>query len=301
MLELHQLARNDVISAAVALEAGINADALARLVRAGELHPLVRGWYTVRAPKDDEDEHWLRACAAYRRLNGTSMISHQTALIGHTLPLYKAGLSEVHLTKRTGGTTRQVPSVKVHRAVKGLIGTGDRVPPAVATVQGGLAGVPLTALVAADAALRMKTITPDELDAAVGLLAGYSGIGPVRAILRDADARHESPGETILAHRLKSLGYRLAPQFRIETDRGVFFTDLRILGERVVVEFDGKVKYTDRDINFAEKQREDAIRRKGWWLARFVWAELDNLALLRTRVDQAITSSRALEVRTSRG
>lgn len=62
MLELVQLARNDIISAATALKAGVNADGLARLVTSRDLHPLVRDWYSIREPKDAEDEPWLRLC-----------------------------------------------------------------------------------------------------------------------------------------------------------------------------------------------------------------------------------------------
>jgi hypothetical protein len=282
MLELVQLARNDIISAATAHKAGVNADGLARLVASRDLHPLVRGWYSIREPKDAEDEHWLRACAAFQRLNRTAAISHQSALIGYGLPHYQVELSAVHRTKRVGGTTRMVPRVKVHRTVKGLAPVGDRVSAAAAMVQSGLAGAPLTALVAADAALRLQRTTRTEIDDAVRLFAGYAGIGPVRAILRRADGRHESPGETILAHRLAGLGYELDPQFQVETNRGVLYTDLRIVGTRVVVEFDGKVKYSDREANVAEKQREDAIRRKRWWFARFVWSELDNVTLIKS-------------------
>jgi hypothetical protein len=292
MLELVQLARDDVLSAATAREAGFNADGLAKLVRSGDLHPLVRGWYSVRAPNDDKDEHWLRAIAAFRRVNETAMISHQSALIGHGLPLYLAVPSEVHLTKRSGGTTRVVPQVKFHRAVKGLVQPGDRVPSAAAIVQAGLTEGPLTALVAADAALRLQRATRAEIEAAVALFARYAGIGPVRAILQHADGRHESPGETVVAHRLKGLGWETEPQFPVQTDRGPFFADLRIVGQRVLVEFDGKVKYTDREVNYAEKQREDAIRRKSWRFARFGWADLDDLPLLEARVRQAIADSR---------
>lgn len=292
MIELVQLARNDVLSAATAREAGVGPDGLARLVRSGDLHPLIRGWYSVRAPKDETDAHWLRASAAFRRLNGTALISHQSALIGHGLPLYRAGLEVVHLTKRQAGTTRMAPQVKLHRAVKGLGLSGDRVPCAVAVVQAGLDAGPLAALVAADAALRLERASLDEIVAALELFARYEGIGPVRAILPRADGRHESPGESVAAHRLRALGWETEPQYRVETDRGVFFADLRILGQRVLVEFDGKVKYTDREVNYAEKQREDAIRRKNWRVVRLVWSELDDLALIKARVGQAIADSR---------
>jgi hypothetical protein len=85
----------------------------------------------------------------------------------------------------------------------------DRVPTAIGVVQAGLEGVPLSALVAADAALRRRVVAADELSAACDVLAGWRGIGPVRAILREADARIESPGESILGHRLRGLGHVL--------------------------------------------------------------------------------------------
>lgn len=292
MLELLQLARNDVISAAAARKAGFGPEALDRLVRSGELHRLVRGYYSVREPRDDEDRHWLRASAAFHRANQTAMISHQSALIGHALPLYQADLTTVHLTKKRGGTTRLVPQVMMHRAVKGLAGGSDRVSPGAAIVQAGLIATPLSSLVAADAAVRKQRATRQEIEAAAELFGRYTGVGPVRAILREIDGRHESPGETIAAHRLGALGWDTEPQFRIETDRGVFFADLRVVGHRVLVEFDGKVKYTDRQVNFAEKQREDAIRRKDWRLVRFTWSELDDVGLMSQRVAQAIADSR---------
>ncbi|GAA6525237.1 hypothetical protein [Intrasporangium sp. DVR] len=292
MIELLQLARNDVLSAATARKAGVNAGGLARLVAAGTLHPLVRGWYSVRAPQDEKDAHWLRACAAFWRLNSTAMISHQSALIGYGLPCYQADLATVHLTKARGGTTRMVPQVKLHRAVKGLKPASDRSPCGAAIVQAGLTCGPLTALVAADAALGLKRVTQEEIDAAVALFARYAGIGPVRAVLRHVDGAHQSPGETIIAHRLRGLGWETEPQFRIETDRGDYFADLRVVGHRVLVEFDGKLKYTDPAVNYAEKQREDAIRRKHWRVVRFGWSELDDLTLIRGRVNQAIADSR---------
>jgi very-short-patch-repair endonuclease len=178
----------------------------------------------------------------------------------------------------------------VHRAVPGLA-VADRVPPAVAIVQAGLTGQPLTALVAADAALHEAKIDRADLDAALALLARGRGISPVRACLRHADARVESPGETILGHRLRQLGWEVEPQFEVVTDDGSRFADFRITGTRVLLEFDGRVKYRGErgvDALFSEKRREDSMRRKGWFFERFVWAELDDLVLIERRVRDTV-------------
>lgn len=296
LASLVQVARNDVFSAAHAREIGVSADILESLVRSGAIHRLIRGWYSIRPPRDEADAHWLRAAAAYRRYEGRALISHQSALVGMQLPVHGVSLDAVHLTHRRGGTSRAVPGVAVHAAVPRLVaamaGSVDRVPAAVAVVQSGVVGSPLTALVAADAALHRRLLTAADLEAASDVLAHHRGIGPVRAILREADARIESVGESILGHRLRGLGYEIVSQLPVETDVGVRYCDFRIVGTRVVVEFDGRVKYTDRRDLFEEKRREDAIRRRGWTMVRVVWSELDQLAVLRQRIDQAIRDAR---------
>ncbi|GAA2742163.1 hypothetical protein GCM10009868_11060 [Terrabacter aerolatus] len=185
--------------------------------------------------------------------------------------------------------------MKIHHALTGLSllrsTSDDRVPTAVGIVQSGLEGVPLSALVAADAALRRGLITRAELTTAVELLGGCRGIGPVRAILEEADHRIESPGESIIGHRLRALGYALEPQFAVETGLGVRFADFRIKGTRVLVEFDGAEKYSTKGAAFAEKRREDGLRRKGWFFARYVWADLDDVPLIRARAHQAVVDS----------
>jgi hypothetical protein len=44
---------------------------------------------------------------------------------------------------------------------------------------------------------------------------------------------------------------------------------------------------------FDEKQREDALRRAGSVVVRFVWSELDDVELIRRRVEDAIAASRS--------
>ena len=82
-----------------------------------------------------------------------------------------------------------------------------------------------------------------------------------------ATPRIESPGESVIGHRLRALGYRLEPQFEVATDVGDRYADFRIEGTRVLVEFDGAEKDADKRAAFGEKRREDAMRRKGWLFA----------------------------------
>lgn len=296
-MDVEQLARGDVVSAAWLSAAGHSDAAIASAVRAGRLVPLLRGWYSVRPARDARDLHWLRATAAWRRFGGRALLSHQSLLVAQNLPDYALDLGVVHLTRKGPGTTRNGRGLKVHRPLPDLPaavadGLPDRVPTAVGIVQAGLEGLPLSALVAADAALHRGLATVEQLDAACHLMANCRGIGPVRAILREADRRIESPGESIIGHRLRALGYTLDPQFEVETDLGPRFADFRIRGTRVLVEFDGAQKYGGKDAAFEEKRREDAMRRRGFFFARYVWAERDDVRLIGARAAQAIADSR---------
>jgi very-short-patch-repair endonuclease len=70
----------------------------------------------------------------------------------------------------------------------------------------------------------------------------------------------------------------------------LFRADFRVVGTRVLVEFDGAVKYADgrRATLFEEKRREDALRREGWVVVRLVWADLDDPERVRRLVLDAV-------------
>lgn len=290
-----EFANREVFSAAQARQAGYTSDALARLVTTGEAHPLIRGWYATRPPHDQTDWNRLATRAAFLRMGRRAMASHTSALVWHSLPIVYASLARVHLTRTGPGSSRSRPPVKLHAALPGLA-PSDRVPVAHAVIQSGLEYQPLTALAAADAALHAGRMSLDDLAAALHLFAGCTGIGPVRAILAEADARIESPGESILGHRVRSLGWDLEPQFEVPTDLGTKAADFRVKGTRLLLEFDGAIKYQGDDGSdavFQEKRREDAIRRRRWLVERFVWSELDDAALIDARIRAAVRDDAA--------
>ena len=75
------------------------------------------------------------------------------------------------------------------------------------------------------------------------LFRGHTGIGPVRAALPWVDGRHESPGETRTAHLLRLLGLRARAAGGARRRGALYRPDFRVRGTRVLVEFDGAVKY----------------------------------------------------------
>ena len=66
-----------------------------------------------------------------------------------------------------------------------------------------------------------------------------------------------------------------------------------LVGDRVVVEFDGMVKYEGLDGRralAAEKEREDLLRALGFVVIRVVWADLERPDLVTARVRAALRS-----------
>lgn len=311
-MRLDLLGADGVFCSADAAAHGLDGHALSRLVRSGVCLRLTRGWYAVApvTPPSPESLHGLTATALGRANASRAAVSHHSALVLHGLPTYAVDLATVHLTSLPLSSGGRVPNAAtrrsglvIHRPVPGLVvpTATDRVgasvtttvPLAVAVVQTGLVHGPEAALVAADAAIARGLVNRDKLAGAVERLAGHHGMATVRAALGHADGRHESPGESRTAYVLRCLGFELEPQVEILAEGRRFRADFRVTGTRVLVEFDGAVKYVDRAALFEEKQREDALRRAGWIVVRVVWADLAEPGRLRRRLSNALAQAAA--------
>ncbi|KQU67538.1 type IV toxin-antitoxin system AbiEi family antitoxin domain-containing protein [Phycicoccus sp. Root101] len=325
-MELHDLAKDGIVSAAEAAQIGIGPSDLRRLRRLGSVTRLIRGWYAVHPPNADRPpwegvdhfdterrRHSLLTLALIRSFDGRAVASHQSALVLHDVPLWKSDLSTAHLCRVRDDHSRHRPSALLHPAFGGdpvLCPRGYlTVPVAQAVVQVGLVPsrpghcpFPFETLVAADAALRRGLVTAEELAAAVRAHGRHPGITAVRQLLKHADGRHESVGETRLAHTLRVLGYRFTPQVWVQAEGRRWRADFELDDEPVVIEFDGMAKYSGDLVNptadqlraalATEKWREDRLRDAGREVTRFVWAEADDLRLVRSRVDAAILRAR---------
>lgn len=112
-----------------------------------------------------------------------------------------------------------------------------------------------------------------------------------------ASPHSESVGESRSRALMDELGFA-APglQQTISTDRSTYRVDFCWNDDGVIGEFDGRVKYVDdavlngrdpREVLFEEKQREDALRRAGWIVVRWTWADLENPARFAALLQQA--------------
>lgn len=126
------------------------------------------------------------------------------------------------------------------------------------------------AIMAADAALRERIVTVDEVERLLATCSRWPGIRQAREVLRLADARAESPLESLVRLALHDDGFPPPkPQAWIGPDRVDFYWPQY----RLVVEADGRVKYTAEEL-WGEKRREQRIRARGNRVERITWSEV---------------------------
>ncbi|HEY5516290.1 MAG TPA: hypothetical protein VIK12_08795 [Pengzhenrongella sp.] len=146
---------------------------------------------------------------------------------------------------------------------------------------------PLDALVIADSALRLG-VDPGVIADRLGTMAGHRGIAGARVVLDHADARAESPWETFVRYVLVSHGLpRPDLQIPVHTRLGWFWADLGWPEWKLLIEFDGFVKYSGNDparTVYEEKRRQDAIEEEGLSVLRVTAADLRRPATFLDRV-----------------
>lgn len=293
------LADEDVFSYARAIAVGASPEGLRQAHRRGDITRLHQGWYTPGRPRDRVDRHRLRTVALLQEYEGRAVASHVSALVWEGLPLEGVDLGVVHLMWRDSGVPfRSYSRTHIHECAPGswITPSARAVDPALAVVQAGMSQVS-SMLVAADAALRIGSVTPSRMRAAAEALKGQRGITAARKAIEWCDGRHESPGETLAARLLRSLGYAAIPQVVIERSEApgrMYVADFLIDGTRVIVEFDGRGKYDDPTVLFAEKQREDELRRLGYVVVRLTWEDLSRPEQVRRRLAAAVAASRSV-------
>lgn len=90
---------------------------------------------------------------------------------------------------------------------------------------------------------------------------------------------------------LVDLGLPLRSQVDIHDGDGFIGRVDFFVGERVVVEFDGMVKYGGADGRRAlqaEKAREDRLRAAGYVVVRLVWSDLDDAGRVHALIQRAL-------------
>jgi hypothetical protein len=284
---------------------GADPDEIARDLRSGSLVRVRRGAYTDASTwtsADLEQRHLLTARAAVAAMKPPTVLSHTSAALAHGLPVWGVDLNAVHVTRPVRASARIEAGVVHHQAalpddhvveIDGLLVTSPaRTIADLARLAGFEPGV-----VTADAALHRGLVTPDELLVTANGLRDWPGSRHVARVVSFADGLSESVGES----RTRVLCYRCnlpAPELQVEIWRGgqlLGRVDLLIREWRLVIEFDGRVKYRLDGVSparleqvlWAEKVREDDIRGEGYGIARVIWADLDRPAVTAARIRRA--------------
>lgn len=288
-------AQDGVISAADLRSIGLGPNEVRRLLNSGVVRRVRPGCFVDMQRWSAEPaagRHLLEARAALcpsapHAARTRYAASHLTALVAWGLPVLVEDLGPIHVCRLDSGRIRRLPPLLVHGAVDAAsVRTrhGLRVvAPALAIVQATRTTGARAGLMAADAALRAGLATGADLSEAV--VASRKGAerrmpAACRQVLDLASAASESPGESWT--RLVFHGLGLAQpqqQAMILDEHGAFVARVDFLFHkaRLIVEFDGAIKYAGADgpaALIAEKRREDRLRQLGFRVVRLTWADL---------------------------
>lgn len=279
---------------------------IAQAHASGELDRLRRGVYSVPFIGDAESRHRIEAAAAAsQRLVGT-VVSHTSAAVFHGLPVRRAALDDVHLTRAAGSHGRREAGVHLHHSplTAAEITVIDGVP--VTTLERTIADIGRAegfawAVVLADAALARdpdRTILAEHVDAG----RRRPGNRTLASVLEFADRRAESPAESLSRVSMLRAGIpRPELQFDIANAAGEWMarSDFGWPELGVVGEIDGRVKYDspDRgrspsDMIARQVQREELIKRCGWWVTRWDWETAVDHRRLGEHLRQAFRAAR---------
>lgn len=145
------------------------------------------------------------------------------------------------------------------------------------------------ALIVADAAVRESMCRSLDIAEVATQLTGCTGVDGVRWVARHCDAGAESPGESWLRMVVTGLGYEVQSQVTVGRSR----VDLLITGTRVILEFDGAVKYQPGSWQGSqsmlnEKRRQAELEAAGYIVLRVIWDQLSDPVRLDRRIRAAL-------------
>lgn len=274
---------------------GYHDHAISTLVRTHVWHRVRHGAYCSGERWDRltrEERYAIRCRAAVRQARTRVLLSHVSAANEWAAPLWDVDLIFVDLTRRDNRSGRKEAGIRQHR---GLLQDGD-----VEEVHGVFVVSPTRtalevttlldvehSLVVVDDLLHRRLTDPARLASRYATMNRWPDTLRTDLILRLADGRAESVGETRLRYLCWAQGLP-APVVNheiVDADgRVVARVDLAWPELGVYAEFDGALKYgrllrageSVKDAVVREQRREEMIDRiTGWSCVRVVWADLD--------------------------
>ncbi len=241
------------------------------------------------------ERHALRARGTARAWHGAPFaLSHHSALALLGVPLHGVD-NRVHVARLREGGSHRGGATQIHPPVpKTFLTTVDDicvVTAPLATLQvAGTFGVE-AGLVSADALLRTDPVA--DLSAALAVARLDNDEPRAQLTVRLADGRAESAGESRSRWVMRAAGLP-TPELQAWIRNGFRArVDFLFRAQRVVVEFDGMLKYQSEHDLRAEKVREEGLRELGYEVVRLIWAELDHPQRIRAKVLAAFARSGA--------
>ncbi|WEV77781.1 type IV toxin-antitoxin system AbiEi family antitoxin domain-containing protein [Janibacter cremeus] len=265
-------------------EADVDELTLARLVRRGALVRIRRGLFAAGSA-------WREATPEQRLVLRTRAVlmdrpeaaaSHMSAAVLHGLPIWGGSVARVDIVCSTP-RRRLRSGIGLHPWPAGItpvvVDGQPAVPVPVAVAQVCVEHGVVPGLVCLDRALHEGSVTIDAVaQAGDDLALGPRAWRRLELVMEGSDAACESVGETRTRVLLTDFGLQVRSQVAIRDEAGFVGRVDFLVGDRVVVEFDGMVKYDGVDGRRAlqqEKAREDRLRAAGYVVVRLVWADLD--------------------------
>lgn len=277
-----------------ALAAGCTINDIRTAVRLGEWHRLRKGAYVFAdewASLEHTSRHRLRTRAAVRTLGADVAVSHASGVIAHAIDDWRLDLTRIHVTRLDGRSGRIIGDVVQHERGKGDLEirnvAGIRVlEPQRCVLQAAVHLDPEAAFCLLESGLRSKQFDRAELETAYAALHARHRMGRLQPLIALAGPRSGSVAESRASWLFDQAGLpRPEQQWEVHRPDGslVGVVDWVWHEWRLIVEFDGKVKYSGRfgqtgtDALFAEKRREDEIRElTGYRIIRLTWEDLEN-------------------------
>jgi len=275
-----------LVTTAAVLQSGVSRGALRWAVSHGELVRVERGAFVSTAVWNEADprtRHLLRIRAAQVQAHRAVAVAWSAAVVwGLPLPATAPAVPQLLLPRtgnRAGGRGHRAGTTGrcawLDQDEVRVTTDGIRVTTPQRTVVDCARHLDRPwSLAVADAAVRDLDITRRELEEAAARNPSAPGHPAAVWVARYARPEVESPLESLARAVVILDGHEPPlPQVWLRTERGDVRVDLTDPTGRVVIEADGRVKYTDPAVVWQEKLREDAIRATGREVLRFTYAD----------------------------
>ncbi len=257
---------------------------LVRLAREGILANPLPGTYTPAA--DNSHAGWLRAVSAWSEPTGVLHGRSAAALWLPALASSVAFLAHPTLRSRRGVVVcrRLVPQDFV------------RVTSGIRTVSPAYAAVELAAIDDGRAiceALRLRLADADAFTVALSALDATTGQAERRKVVAASADNPWSYAELRLHRILRDAGITGWVANRpIEIRGRVLWPDVRFLGTKLVIEFEGREVHNDPAHFLSDRERQNLFESVGYHVLRFGWEHLDQPDYVVATTRQALRTAR---------